>query len=732
MARVPIPAGNAVQLRPMTDAKFRPADNGGGLLGGVGSGLQQLGQATGQFAQAQDHLSAQLDEANTKQAVTALGAFGNEALITGDGAYLTLNGKQAVEARPGIEKAIASKISELSSSLNSPRAKLMFADAAARERERFGINIAEHAVRQLSVYNDQTDSAMQGQSGQDMTAAALRNDADGVDFARGTLTNSITKQYERNGLSGAPAQLAIAKAISGVQSGVVDAKTLTDPVGAAAYIHDHLADFLPSDLAKLNASLYRPLLERQGAADVTALLASEAGVVAPPVAAPAPGGGSTVARMVAITSFSESRNRERDGNGRLVTSSAGAQGRMQVMPTTNTDPGYGVRPAADSSDAERSRVGRDYIAALTKHYGGDPAKGWAAYNWGPGNFDNAMRKHGGDVAAVLNDPKTPKETRDYVNKNVAMLGVTAAGPTYAPRRDDLNGLYAKIDAQPWDFDRKKAAREHVDDLVARDDKLLARVQADAYDQATTVKTQLGEGFTSVNQLPPKVVRSLSPQALSSLTNEARQNAAPKAIPSDGSTYVGLHLLSISNPEAFKKEDLRLYRSQMTPGEWAGLAADWTKMRAAPPEQSTTANSRSEIDGAIGTWSKVDGTNLALDKSSTEPERQRYMKVYGLMRTYLDRATEGGKRKPTDDDTKAAYDYATMNVIARGVGRLGGDETKRVYDVDPAKASGMGVTVPKDIAARIVSSVQRTGGRVPAPSEIGQIYLRYKGAPGYWR
>lgn len=137
------------------------------------------------------------------------------------------------------------------------------------------------------------------------------------------------------------------------------------------------------------------------------------------------GGGATPGLfplMVEITAQSESGNRERDAAGNLITSPAGAQGRMQVMPGTNRDPGFGVRPAQDGSDAERSRVGRDYLAAMMERYAGDPAKAWAAYNWGPGNVDAALQKHGVNWLQ-----SAPAETQAYVAKNTAAL---SGAPTF--------------------------------------------------------------------------------------------------------------------------------------------------------------------------------------------------------------------------------------------------------------------------------------------------------------
>ncbi len=90
---------------------------------------------------------------------------------------------------------------------------------------------------------------------------------------------------------------------------------------------------------------------------------------------------------------------------------------MQVMPATARDPGYGITPARNDSPGEFNRVGREYFDTLHRNYGGDLAKTWAAYNWGPGNLDDALRRFGGDWLRYA-----PKETQDYVRRNLSATG----------------------------------------------------------------------------------------------------------------------------------------------------------------------------------------------------------------------------------------------------------------------------------------------------------------------
>lgn len=115
-------------------------------------------------------------------------------------------------------------------------------------------------------------------------------------------------------------------------------------------------------------------------------------------------------RLDNITMMAES-----GGNPNAV-STAGARGRMQVMPETARDPGFGVRPSNGTAQDDE-RVGREYRAAMQRRYGGDPAKMWAAYNWGPGNLDNAISRHGERWLDAA-----PAETRNYVSRNLRALG----------------------------------------------------------------------------------------------------------------------------------------------------------------------------------------------------------------------------------------------------------------------------------------------------------------------
>jgi len=139
-------------------------------------------------------------------------------------------------------------------------------------------------------------------------------------------------------------------------------------------------------------------------------------------------------RLFDITANTESGNRDY-ANGRPVRSPKGALYAMQVMPGTNRDPGFGVQAARDNSPEESNRVGRGYLVAMKDRYGGDMAKAWAAYNWGPGNLDRAIQANGENWMQAA-----PQETRAYVEKNMAALGDQGQPPQSQAEPFQLSSL----------------------------------------------------------------------------------------------------------------------------------------------------------------------------------------------------------------------------------------------------------------------------------------------------
>ena len=85
-------------------------------------------------------------------------------------------------------------------------------------------------------------------------------------------------------------------------------------------------------------------------------------------------------------------------------SRTGALGLTQVLPSTASDPGFGVAPMGDMNNTdEQLRFGAEYLSKLLNRYDGDMSKALGAYNWGAGNVDK------------LGLENAPPETQNYIN-----------------------------------------------------------------------------------------------------------------------------------------------------------------------------------------------------------------------------------------------------------------------------------------------------------------------------
>lgn len=102
MPRVPSYQPNQVGPVEITGARLRAADNGGGVGGAIGEGLQGLGRTMGDVAEQQDRLNAQFDDTQARKEASGLQAQ-YTALTT---QFSALQGGNAVEQRADLEKQI--------------------------------------------------------------------------------------------------------------------------------------------------------------------------------------------------------------------------------------------------------------------------------------------------------------------------------------------------------------------------------------------------------------------------------------------------------------------------------------------------------------------------------------------------------------------------------------------------------------------------------------------------
>lgn len=230
------------------------------------------------------------------------------------------------------------------------------------------------------------------------------------------------------------------------------------------------------------------------------------------------------AKIEAITAKAESNNNPN------AVSPAGAKGIMQVLDGTNKDPGFGVRPAQDDSPQERARVGRDYLAAMIKHYNGDNAKAWAAYNWGPGHVDKLLGGVGTD--GMTKDGKfwlaaTPVETQRYVTANMKALGdphgVDAPMSSDYQKLPTLEDMLVAVRQSSYVQGNPRALKI-AEEEVTRQHAAMVADQAQKWENARQAALDGVEKTGSYDALPYEAKAALKPEDRALVRERAHQVA----------------------------------------------------------------------------------------------------------------------------------------------------------------------------------------------------------------
>jgi len=113
-------------------------------------------------------------------------------------------------------------------------------------------------------------------------------------------------------------------------------------------------------------------------------------------------------------------------------SNKGAKGFAQLMSNTVKDPGAGIIALLPENEQQYLKVGESaltnpvdnllfgfyYLKALLLRYDGDVAKALSSYNYGLGNTDKLIKKHGNKWVRNL-----PDETEDYISTIKGYLGL---------------------------------------------------------------------------------------------------------------------------------------------------------------------------------------------------------------------------------------------------------------------------------------------------------------------
>ncbi len=412
----------------------------------------------------------QADTASIMDADRQLTEWQQGAMFNPESGVYTRKGGAALDITNQTLGQFEEAQAKIGESLTSEQQKARYAQIVAGRRNSLSNELNKYEFTQREQHYDDTAegqrrSAIQG-------AALYANDPQQLAYYQAKMNIVEGSEAQRKGL---PAELAEQKRLEAntrLNAAVIEQLAARDPMKAREYFTSNAIN-MTADAQIKAAEMLKPLIDRQVGVSVGAKAVEAVG--------------SQDNRLFASILQAESGGKQFDRDGQPMTSSRGAIGTAQIMPSTGPE---AAKLAGVEWDENRFRndqdynrqLGQAYFQKLTNDFK-SPALAVAAYNAGPGmvnDWINGTNTTGKNESKLkLGDPRTGeisqaefldkipfKETRDYTQK-VLGKALQAQEPSFGQvaqaidSRDDLTAdqkaiaLRAAKDRIDWQAEQRK-------------------------------------------------------------------------------------------------------------------------------------------------------------------------------------------------------------------------------------------------------------------------------------
>lgn len=528
-----LPDANALGERPVPQggqgvATFEPPN--WRQVGMVGQTVQQSGRDLEEASNIVTAATERQDESVAQNAVNALTQARTNLEFDPNAGFRNLKEGQVVA--PDFQKDWTQKFTDAQSAigdtLSNPNQKRIFQQHAGVVANQYQSSLLQHQAQETDRFNDTTDNNTVQLALRDMAARPqdelgfqtnllrINGTIDAMGQRKG-LPSTVTDELKTKTLDAAYTT-RILSTLNGIP-GVAPA----NPYQAEAMFKQVQPNLGPASQVTLAHEVQRGVQQVQARDTAQSLVFGGPQTTPPSTLAPVAG-----KPLQAVVESLESGGRDTNASGQPLTSSAGAQGRMQVMPATAANPGYGVAPARDDSPDELARVGHDYLGAMSARYQ-DPALTLAAYNAGPGQVDKWIQQIGdprtGAISSSAWASKIPfAETQKYVTDGLHKLNADAGNPgapIAAPTANNLKtDLYARV------MQARQIAEQQYPGDAAYADSVASRVEN--YGR-TVIANQQGVQLAAHDQLMAGVIGSKpdgsdAPISIDQLLSDPQQQA----------------------------------------------------------------------------------------------------------------------------------------------------------------------------------------------------------------
>ncbi|MBW9238355.1 transglycosylase SLT domain-containing protein [Pseudomonas carnis] len=643
----------------------------------------------------------QADTASIMDADRKLTEWQQNTMFNPEGGVYTRKGGAALDITNQTLGQFEEAQAKIAETLTSEQQKARYAQIVASRRNSLSNELNKYEFAQREQHYDDTAegqrrSAIQG-------AALYANDPQQLAYYQAKMNVVEGAEAQRKGLPPELAEQKRLEANTRLNAAVIEQLAARDPMKAKQYFMDNAVS-MTADAQIRAASMLKPLIDRQVGVSVGSQAVQDVS--------------SQDNRVFASILQAESGGKQFDRNGQPMTSSRGAIGTAQIMPSTGPE---AAKLAGVEWDENRFRndpdynrqLGQAYFQKLTNDFK-SPALAVAAYNAGPGmvnDWINGTNTTGKNASKLkLGDPRTGeisqaefldkipfKETREYTEK---VLG--KALQTHEP---SFGQVAQAIDAR--------------DDLTADQKSIALKAAKQRIDwQAEQRKQQDAQNLESAWDV-----------VLQGNSWDTIPAATWAALPAEGRKQ-------IMDYKPGRPTDQEVYyraRDEIVSGNELNLLGMRAKLSDTDFQELTKLQQDRREKGAEATSSIGSNDNIfkeALRVAGIDPEAKagkRDAKSVAAARRYVDtqiRALEQDQgKKATPDQVQKVVDRAFIQGEVPGSGFMGMfSSKKRAFEREPGDQVIVRdiKQIPADEHQQIVEALKRHG-RVPNDADILKLF-----------
>lgn len=322
--------------------------------------------------------------------------------------------------------------------------------------------------------------------------------------------------------------------------------------------------------------------------------------------------------------------------------------------------------------------------------------------------------------------RDPTKARDYFTANkaeingsdleqigkVLKIGETKqAGFEFAERTEiralatDQERIAAAREVFKNEPEKREAAISEIKTRSQEDHALRERGQALAADQAWGIYARTGR----LNAIPATTIDAMDGHAYATLKEHARLKAEGYAIKTDFGAYYDLRQMAASDPDAFRKVDLRGYMTRLSPGDLEEMA----KLQTSSPKEAKDAATLTQ---------QLSNTHDVLKWGISDKEKKG---LFDKAVTDAVNAAQATSGKTLDyPQRQQIIDRLVIEGDTNGWMPFG---NKRFFEVQGTPDAGGFVPKISDADKQaIVTRFTKRAGRAPTETEILQTFKTWKG------